>query len=152
MADEINIRNPKARFDYRVEQTFEAGIVLLGTEVKAIRDGKVRLLDAYVDIENGEVWVKQMWIGNAANVGSFPHEEVRHRKLLLSRPEIAKIVKEVSRQGYSVVPLRVYRAPGGKIKMEIALAEGKSNVDKKRVIQEREAKRQIERIKKGARE
>ena len=153
MANELNIRNPKARFDYHIERSLEAGIVLLGSEVKAIRDGKIRLLDAYVEFENQEAWLKQLWIGQPENQTSFPHEESRKRKLLLSRSQINQLIKEVERHsGATVVPLRVYQSDSGKLKVEVGLALGKTKVDKKRVIQEREAKRSLERIKKGARE
>lgn len=151
-AVETFARNPKARFDYHLEETFEAGMVLLGTQVKAIRDGSVRLMNAYVDVQGNEVWIKQLWIGQPKNQSHFVHDEHQWVKLLLTRAQIQSLRKSIDRQGSTVVPLRIYKNEAGKIKIEVAVATGKNNVDKKRVIQERDAKRQLDRIRKGARD
>jgi SsrA-binding protein len=148
----INIRNPKARHNYHISETFEAGLVLLGTQVKAIRDNKVVMLDAYVDIVNDEVWVKQLWIGQPKNQTNFTHDENQWIKLLLHYPERVRLYKEITRQGCTVVPLRIYQNERGFIKMEIGVGEGKTHAGKREALKEREAKRQMDRVRKGVRE
>jgi SsrA-binding protein len=143
------VRNRKALHDYHVLETWEAGIALLGTEVKALRAGRGQLQDAYVDVSDGELWLKQANIspyefGTAAN-----HEPLRPRKLLLKRAEIHKISAKVERKGYTLIPLALYLNPRGLIKIRIALAEGKTLGDKRESLMERERKREMDRIRKG---
>jgi SsrA-binding protein len=148
MAEDL-VRNRKALHNYHVLETWEAGIALLGTEVKALRTGRGQLQDAYVDATGGELWLKQAHIslyefGNIAN-----HEPLRPRKLLLKRAEILKIVSKVERKGYTLVPLAIYLNPRGLIKVRIALAEGKTQGDKRESLREREQKREMDRVRKG---
>ena len=146
------VRNRKALHAFHVLDTWEAGIALLGTEVKALRGGHGQLQDAYVDTAGGELWLKQANIspyefGNLAN-----HEPLRPRKLLLHGAEIRKILSKVERKGYTVIPLAIYLNPQGKIKVRIALAEGKTMGDKREALKEREQKREMDRIRKGDRD
>jgi len=146
------VRNRKAFHNFHILETWEAGVALVGTEVKSLRDGKGQLQDAYVDIQDGELWLKQAHIspydfGTHAN-----HEPLRPRKLLLHRAEIHKIISRAERKGFAVVPLAIYLNERGKVKVRIALAEGKKAPDKKEALKEREAKREMDRVRKGARE
>ena len=146
------VRNRKALHAFHVLDTWEAGIVLVGTEVKALRGGHGQLQDAYVDTAGGELWLKQANIspylfGNLAN-----HDPLRSRKLLLHATEIHKIISKVERKGFTVIPLAIYLNPQGKIKVRIALAEGKTLGDKREALKERELKREMDRIRKGDRE
>jgi SsrA-binding protein len=146
------VRNRKALHDYHLLDTWEAGLVLLGTEVKALRAGKGQLQDAYVDLVDGELWLKQAHISPYEQGGYVNHEPLRPRKLLLSKPEIRKIASKVDRKGYTLVPLALYLSDKGKVKLKLALAEGKKAPDKKDALKEREAKREMDRVRKGARE
>ena len=148
MAEEL-VRNRKALHDYHVLETWEAGIALLGTEVKALRAGRGQLQDAYVDASGGELWLKQAHI-SLYEFGTYAnHEPLRPRKLLLNRTEIAKIVSKVERKGYTLIPLAIYLNPRGLIKVRIALAEGKTHGDKREALREREQKREMDRVRKG---
>jgi len=143
------VRNRKALHAFHVLDTWEAGIALLGTEVKALRGGHGQLQDAYVDTAGGELWLKQANIspyefGNLAN-----HEPLRPRKLLLHAAEIRKILGKVERKGLTVIPLAIYLNPQGRIKVRIALAEGKTMGDKREALKERELKREMDRVRKG---
>ena len=146
------VRNRKALHDYNVLETWEAGIALVGTEVKALRTGRGQLQDAYVDSSDGELWLKQAHIspyefGTCAN-----HEPLRPRKLLMKRAEIQKILSKVERKGYTLIPLAIYLNPRGLIKVRVALAEGKTHGDKREALREREHKREMDRVRKGDRE
>jgi len=146
------VRNRKALHAYHVLDSWEAGIVLLGTEVKSLRGGRGQLQDAYVDTAGGELWLRQAHIspyefGTCAN-----HDPLRPRKLLLHRAEIRKIIGKVERKGFTLIPLAVYLDPKGRIKVRIALAEGKTLGDKREALQERERKREMDRLRKGDRE
>lgn len=146
------VRNRKALHDYHILDTWEAGLVLLGTEVKALRAGKGQLQDAYVDLVDGELWLKQAHISTYEQGGYVNHEPLRPRKLLLSKAEIKKIASKVDRKGFTLVALALYLSDKGKVKLKLALAEGKKAPDKKDALKEREAKREMDRIRKGARE
>jgi SsrA-binding protein len=151
MAEDL-VRNRKALHDYHVIETWEAGIALLGTEVKALRAGRGQLQDAYVDATGGELWLKQSHI-SLYEFGTYAnHEPLRPRKLLLNRAEISKIMSKVERKGYTLIPLAIYCNPRGLIKVRIALAEGKTHGDKRESLKEREHKREMDRIRKGDRE
>lgn len=146
------VRNRKAFHNFHILETWEAGVALVGTEVKSLRDGMGQLQDAYVDVVNGELWLKQANI-SPYTFGTYAnHEPLRPRKLLLHRAEIHKIVAKAERKGYAVVPLALYLNERGKVKVRIALAEGKKAPDKKEALKEREAKREMDRVRKGSRE
>jgi SsrA-binding protein len=146
------VRNRKALHDYHVLETWEAGIALLGTEVKALRTGRGQLQDAYVDAVDGELWLKQAHI-SPYEFGTYAnHEPLRPRKLLLHKAEIVKMTAKVVRKGLTLIPLAVYLNAKGTIKVRIALAEGKGHGDKREALKEREQKRELDRIRKGARE
>jgi len=137
-------QNKKAHHDYLIEETYEAGIVLQGTEIKSIRAGKVNLKDSYAKIENGEVFLHQMHISPYEQGNRFNHDPLRTRKLLLHRKEINKLIGLTKEQGYSLVPLKIY-LKNGFAKITLALAKGKKKYDKREELKKREAKRAIER-------
>jgi len=142
--------NRKARHDYIIEDTFEAGIVLVGTEVKSLRMGKANLKDSYARIKNGEVFVHQMHIGPYPFAYYNNHEPLRPRKLLLHHHEIRKLFGKVNEKGYSLIPLKLY-FKGGKVKLSLALARGKQSHDKRETIRRRDQKRELERERKNNR-
>ena len=136
--------NRRARYDYELLERLEAGIVLTGTEVKSLREGRVTLAQAYADVRDGEVWLLGAEIAEYAQGNVANHEPKRERKLLLKRKEIQSLVGGVREKGQTIVPTRLY-FKDGKVKIEIALARGKERGDKRRGIADREAKRQMER-------
>jgi len=136
--------NRRARRDYELLERVEAGVVLTGTEVKSVRDGKVQLGQAYADIRNGEAWLVGASIAEYAQGGAFGHQPDRDRKLLLHRGEIDSLYGKVREKGLTLVPIRMY-FKDGRVKVELALARGRERHDKRRAIAERDAQRQIER-------
>lgn len=142
--------NKKAYFEYFIEDKLEAGLVLVGTEIKSIRMGSVQFKDAFIAIENNEAFIKDMYIGQYKFGNRFNHDETRTRKLLLHKSEIKKLAKQVKLKGYTIVPLSLYLFEG-KAKLEIGLALGKANYDKRQVQKERDAKREIEKATKRSR-
>jgi SsrA-binding protein len=136
-------QNRKARHEYSVEETVEAGIVLTGTEVKSIRAGRVNLSDSYALIRDGEVFLLNMHVAPYSHGGHWNHEPTRTRKLLLHRRQIAYLAGKVRQRGYTLIPLRVY-LKGDWIKVELGLARGKKLVDRRRELAEREAQRRIQ--------
>jgi SsrA-binding protein len=136
--------NRKARYEYELLERFEAGIVLQGTEVKSLRDGRVSLGGAYADVRDGEIWLLGADIATYDDGGQANHEPMRPRKLLLHREQIATLIGKVTQRGLTLVPLRLY-FKGGRVKLELALARGKSVLDKRRGIATRDAQREIER-------
>jgi SsrA-binding protein len=142
----INVKNRRATFDYEIVETFTAGIVLTGTEIKSIRQGKVGLTDTYCMVINGEVWVKNMYIAEYSFGSYNNHTTHRDRKLLLNRKEIRRIAKDNLLPGYSIVPLRLFINERGLAKLVIAIARGKKQYDKRQSIKEREDKRAIDRM------
>ena len=140
----IVAENRKARFDYHIEDTFEAGMVLRGTEVKSLRRGRCNLKDSYARIINGEVWVLNMHIGPYPFAYYNNHEPRRQRKLLLHKYEIKKLYGKVNESGFSLVPLKVY-FKAGKAKIQIALARGKKKHDKRETIRRRDEQRDLDR-------
>lgn len=145
------VRNRKALFAYHVLETWEAGLALLGTEVKALRSGRGQLQDAYVDVVDGELWLKQAHI-SPYEFGTYAnHDPLRPRKLLLKRAEIEKILKAVVRKGYTLVPLAIYLNDKGLIKTRIALAEGKQGKDKRDALKERDQKLELAKAVKSGR-
>lgn len=142
------IENRKARHDYHINDTYEAGIVLKGTEVKSIRDGKASLNEAFAYLNNGEVWLKNMYI-KPYKFGSYAnHDERRDRKLLLKRREIHEIDKHINQKGFTLVPLKLY-FKGGYAKVLMGLARGKKQYDKREDIKAQDTKRELERKYKG---
>jgi len=139
--------NRKARHDYHIEDTFEAGMVLLGTEVKSLRIGRANLKDAYAKITRGEVFVHQVHIGEYPFAYYDNHNPLRVRKLLLNKHEIKRLYGKVNEKGFSLVPLSIY-FKGGKAKMKLALARGKRKHDKREAIRRRDEKRDLDRMKK----
>ncbi len=137
-------KNKKARHDYFIEETFEAGIELRGTEVKSLRMGKCSLKEAFVRVINGEVFIMNMHISPYEKGNIFNKDPVRVRKLLLHRSEINKLIGEVARQGYTIVPLSIY-LKGSLVKVEIALAKGKKLHDKRQDIAKKDQRRATER-------
>jgi SsrA-binding protein len=135
--------NRRARHDYAVEETFEAGIVLTGSEVKTLRDGKMSLSDAYAAIQRGEVYLMNAHIPPYPQASMLNHEPLRPRKLLLHNREISRLIGKTAEKGYTLVPLRVY-FKGNKAKVEIALAKGKREYDKRQSIAKREAEREMD--------
>mgnify|MGYP003383334153 CR=1 FL=1 len=140
-AEELISDNRKARHDYHVLDTFEAGMVLEGTEVKAIREGRVNLRDTYCRLENGEAWIVGMHVGAYSHAGYAGHDPVRRRKLLLHRHELNKLLGKTKEKGLTVVPLRMYMKKG-RVKMAVALAKGKNTIDKRETIRKREVDRE----------
>lgn len=136
--------NRKARFNYFIEDEYEAGIVLKGTEVKSMRNGKVNIKDAYAKIQNDEVFLYQMHIGVYAFAYYENHDPLRVRKLLLHKREIEKLYSKVNEKGLSLIPLQVYFV-NGKVKVKIALAKGKHLYDKRETIKKRDAQRDFDR-------
>ena len=140
--------NRKARHDFFIEESFEAGLALLGTEVKSLRDHRVNLRDSYARIKEGQVFLQGVHIGAYAPAGQFSHEETRARKLLMHRREIERLWGKVRERGYSLVPLKIY-FKDGRAKVEIALAKGKKLYDKRQAIARKANRREIERTIKG---
>lgn len=139
----IEIKNRQANFNYSVEEKYEAGIVLKGTEIKSIREGKANLKDSYAIIKNEECFLLNMHISAYQNGGVFNHEETRTRKLLLNKKEILKLRDKIEISGYTLVPLKLY-FKGNKAKIELGLCKGKKNYDKRETLKERDIKRDIE--------
>src|SRR5688572_650456 len=133
--------NRKALHDYHILDTWEAGVALLGTEVKAIREGGVNLRDSYARLDKGEIWLLNVHISPYSHSGSAAHEERRQRKLLLHREEIRRLTGKVAEKGLTLVPLRMY-FKNGRVKLALALAKGKQAHDKRETIRRREADRE----------
>ena len=144
--NQINIKNRRATFDYEIIETFTAGIVLTGTEIKSIRTGKAGLTDTFCFINNDEVWVKNMYISEYFYGSYNNHEARRDRKLLLNKKEIERLEKNNDLAGFSIVPLRLFINERGFAKLVIAIAKGKKIYDKRQSIKEREDKRLLDRI------
>lgn len=140
----ILAQNKKARHEYFIIETLEAGIELFGTEVKSVRQGKVNLADAYAQIKNGEVFIKQMNISPFEKGNIFNRDPLRDRKLLLHKKEILKLVGFIQQDGYSLVPLSVY-LKGSLVKVSLAVVKGKKLYDKRADIAKRDAKRNMDR-------
>jgi SsrA-binding protein len=137
-------QNKKAYHDFFIEQTFEAGIVLKGTEIKAIRAARVNLKDAFAKIENGEVYLHNMHVSPYEQGNQFNHDPLRTRKLLLHKKEISKLIGVTKETGYTIVPLKMY-LKNGFAKVLIGLGKGKKQYDKRDDLKKKEAKRDIER-------
>lgn len=144
---DINIKNRRATFDYEIVETFTAGIVLTGTEIKSIRTGHASLVDTFCYVSaTGEIWVKNMNIATYFYGSYNNHEARRDRKLLLNKKEIAKIAKAGKDAGFTIVPLRLFISERGLAKLVIGIARGKKEYDKRQAIKEREDKRTLARL------
>ncbi len=143
---EVNIKNRRASFDYAISDTFTAGIVLTGTEIKSIRQGKASLADTFCYVNNGEVWVKNMYIAEYFYGTYNNHTERRERKLLLNKKEIRELEKNGKEAGFTIVPLRLFISDRGYAKLVIGIARGKKEYDKRQSIRERDDKRALARV------
>jgi SsrA-binding protein len=140
-SDQLIVKNRRALFDYDIEERYEAGISLVGSEVKSMRAGKIDVSDAYAVVEKGEAWLKQMFVAPFEQASAFPHEPRRSRKLLLHAREIEEIHHALARGGYSAVPLRLY-FKNGRVKVELAIAKGRKKYDKRAEIAKKDAERE----------
>lgn len=139
----MEILNKRARFDYFIEEEIEAGIVLTGTEIKSVRDGKCNIVDCYGIIKNNEIFLLNMFISHYKEGNIYNHDETRTRKLLLHKKEIKKLSDAVSREGKTIVPLKLY-FKDNKLKVLLGLAKGKKNYDKRESIKENDLKREAQ--------
>jgi SsrA-binding protein len=142
--DKTVATNRKAYHDYAIEDTIEAGLVLIGSEIKSIRAGRVNLRDSYAAIEDGEVWLRNCHIAVYDPASRYGHEPRRARKLLLHKRQIARLANRMQEKGYTLVALRIYLR-GNRAKVELALARGKRQYDKREAIAKREDERQVQR-------
>ena len=136
--------NRKAHHDYTLEDTLEAGLVLMGSEIKSIRDHRVNLKDGYVEERNGELWLLNVHISPYEQASVFGHDPLRPRKLLLHKKEIARLITRIRERGYTIVPTQLY-LKDGRAKVEIAVARGKKQYDKRAAIADRDSRREIDR-------
>lgn len=143
--------NRKAYHDYFIEEKFEAGIVLRGTEVKSLREGRVNLQDSYASVRENEIFLHQCHISPYSHGNIMNHDPTRPRKLLLHRKEINKLIGKTQQKGLTLVPLRIYFSTRGHAKVEIGLAKGKKQYDRRETIKAREAGREMDRAMKGSR-
>jgi SsrA-binding protein len=144
MADNTKVisRNRRASHDYHLEEFYEAGLVLMGSEIKSIRAGHINISEAYVQERNGELWVLNMYIAPYEQAAKKGHDTYRERKLLLNRREIDRIALDVARKGYTIVPTQIY-LKGAFAKLEIAMAKGKGQYDKRQDLKERDDQRRM---------
>jgi SsrA-binding protein len=140
-AEKIIAENRKAHHDFHLLETFEAGMVLVGTEVKAIREGKVNLRDSFAKVEGGEIFAHNIYIGSYSSRGYADHEALRKRKLLLRREEIRKLIGKTIEKGMTLVPVRMY-FKNGRVKLAVSLAKGKQDHDRRETIRRREIDRE----------
>ena len=151
--EQLIVKNRRATFDYSIEDTYEAGVVLVGSEVKSLRAGKVDVVDAFASVDRGELWLKQLRIAPLETANAYPHDPLRQRKLLVHRRELEAIEKAIARGGYTVIPLRLY-FKDGRVKVQLALAKGKKTFDKRQEIvkktADREAKAEMARGRRGS--
>jgi SsrA-binding protein len=138
-------RNRKAHHDYAIEETIEAGVVLQGTEIKSVRNGKVQLRDAYVQIRNNEAWILNMHISPYEQGNRFNHDPIRSRKLLLHKRQIRQLIGKSKEQGYAIIPINMY-IKDGFAKILIGIGKGKKNYDKREDLKQKEAKREMDRV------
>lgn len=146
MANRINIKNRKAFHDYEILERFTAGIQLHGTEIKSIRMGKVSLVESYCQFHGNELYVRGLQIAEYPWASHFNHEPGRERKLLLGRKELNKLQRKVKESGLTIIALRVFIADSGYAKLEIALAKGRKQYDKREAIKRKDTQRQMERL------
>jgi SsrA-binding protein len=144
MKSDINIKNKKASFEYHILETFTAGIKLLGTEIKSIREGKANISDSFCTFINEELYVRNLHISEYSHGSFYNHEAKRDRKLLLTKKELKKLVIKGEDKGLTIVPLRIFISDRGFAKMDIALAQGKKAFDKRDTMKERDVKREMD--------
>lgn len=144
MKSDINIKNKKASFEYHIIETFTAGIKLLGTEIKSIREGKANISDSFCTFINEELYVRNLHISEYSHGSFYNHEAKRDRKLLLTKKELKKLVIKGEDKGLTIVPLRIFISDRGFAKMDIALAQGKKAFDKRDTMKERDVKREMD--------
>ncbi len=145
MSSKVNIKNRKASFEYQFIDKYVAGIMLLGTEIKSIRNNKANISDAHCVFIDNELFVKNLHISEYSNGGQNNHEPKRQRKLLLNKQELSKMIGKVKEKGMAIIPIRLFINEKGKAKLEIALAKGKKIYDKRESIKEKDQKRDIAR-------
>lgn len=145
ISNTVNIENRRAKFDYQFLDTYTAGLVLKGTEIKSIREGKAGLADSYCYFKNDELFVKNFHITEYADASFYNHEPLRERKLLLSRQELNKLIKKVKDQGLTIVPVKLFINDKGYAKLNIALAKGKKAYDKRDDIKKKDLEREMNR-------
>ena len=143
----VEIKNKRAKFDYEWLETYTAGLQLVGTEVKSIRMGKASIAEAYCYMSDGELFIKGMNVTDWSHGNIFNHNPIRERKLLLSKRELDKIDKSLKDQGITIVPTKLFISKKGWIKLNIAVAKGKKNYDKRQSLKEKDAKRDLARLK-----
>ena len=148
MAEKLICQNKKARYNYSIEDTYEAGIALVGTEVKSLREGRANLGDSYGKIENGEIFLVDAHISPYNFGNRFNHDPLRTRKLLLQRKEIRRLIGKVQERGFTLIPLRLYFS-NGKAKVELGLGKGKKLFDKRETLKKKTMEREMERGRKG---
>lgn len=146
-SNDINIKNKRAKYEYEFIDTYMAGLVLKGTEIKSIREGKVNLSDGYCYFRKGELYSKGIHISPYAQGSFYNHEEGRERKLLLKRQELNKLESKMNEKGLTIIPTRLFINDRGLAKMEIALAKGKKIHDKRDSIKDKDLKREFDRVK-----
>jgi len=147
--NKINIKNRKARFQYEILDKYTAGVVLFGTEIKAIREGKANIAESFCEFHHGELFVINMSIQQYSHTSHFGHDPKSERKLLLQKNELRKLHKKVTNTGLTIIPLRLFINNRGLAKLQIALCKGKKLHDKRQTIKKREDKRRLDRIKKA---
>jgi len=148
MAEKLICQNKKAFHNYFIEETYQAGISLLGSEVKSLRDGRVNLGDSYGNINRGEVFMVDVHISPYPQANRLNHDPLRTRKLLLHKKEIKRLIGKVEQRGYTLIPLKLYFL-NGKVKVDLGLAKGKKLYDKRETLKKKTMEREIERGRKG---
>ena len=143
----IEIKNRKASFEFFLLQKYDAGMILRGTEIKAIREGAANLTDAFCYMRGGEIYVKNLFISEYSQGSYYNHDARRERKLLLNKIEIKKIEKKLTEKGFTLIPIRLFISERGFAKLEISLAQGKKMYDKRNTIKEKDNRREMDRIK-----
>lgn len=145
MSEKVYIKNKPATFEYAIEDRLTAGMVLTGSEIKSVRNGKVSFNDSYCFFDHGELWIKSLHISEYVNAGYAGHDPVRERKLLLNKRELSKWATKVKEKGLTIVPLAVFINDAGYAKIEIGLGKGKKLHDKRESIKERDVQKEIKR-------
>lgn len=145
LSNTVNIENRRAKFEYQFLETLTAGIVLKGTEIKSIREGKAGLADSYCFFKNNELFIRNFHISEYTEASFYNHEPMRERKLLLTKMEINKLLKKMKDQGLTIIPIKLYISDKGFAKLNIALAKGKNTVDKRDDIKKKDLERELNR-------
>ena len=145
MSGGINIKNKRAYFEYHILETYTAGIKLLGTEIKSIREGKADINDAFCTFFDGNLYVRNMQIAEYSHGSFYNHEAMRDRVLLLNKKEIAKLRTKIEEKGFTIIPLKIFTSERGFAKLEIGLAQGKKIYDKRETLKDRDAKLEMSR-------